>query len=134
MKKLVTVSAGIIYLKEEHKILVTERGYGEFKDKWEFPGGKIEVNESKEEALKRELKEEMDLSINIEKYLGMIEHEYDNFILNMHCFIVTPLSSFILKEHEAKKFVSLDELDRVDFLEADIKVIPLIKEYLKNND
>ena len=84
-KKTIEVVAAII--KKDNKIFVTQRGYGEFKDKWEFPGGKIELNETKEEALKREIKEELKASIIIDEFIGTIQYEYEKFNLIMHNFL-----------------------------------------------
>ncbi len=125
-KKIIEVVAAIII--KEDKIFVTQRGYGQFKDKWEFPGGKVELNESKEEALKREIKEELDASILIKEFLGTITYEYEKFILLMHNYICKlENDSFTLLEHEAAKFVYLNELEQIDFLPADILVINLLK-------
>ena len=129
-KKTIEVVAAII--KKADKIFVTQRGYGEFKDKWEFPGGKIELNETKEEALKREIKEELKASIIIDEFIGAIQYEYEKFNLIMHNFLCRlENNEFTLLEHEAAKFVSINELDKIDFLPADILVINILKS--KNN-
>lgn len=129
-KKTIEVVAAII--KKDNKIFVTQRGYGEFKDKWEFPGGKIELNETKEEALKREIKEELKASIIIDEFIGIIQYEYEKFNLIMHNFLCRlENNEFTLLEHEAAKFVSINELDKIDFLPADILVINILKS--KNN-
>ena len=129
-KKTIEVVAAII--KKDNKIFVTQRGYGEFKDKWEFPGGKIELNETKEEALKREIKEELKASIIIDEFIGTIQYEYEKFYLIMHNFLCRlENNEFTLLEHEAAKFVSINELDKIDFLPADILVINILKS--KNN-
>ena len=129
-KKTIEVVAAII--KKDDKIFVTQRGYGEFKDKWEFPGGKIELNETKEEALKREIKEELKASIIIDEFIGTIQYEYEKFYLIMHNFLCRlENNEFTLLEHEAAKFVSINELDKIDFLPADILVINILKS--KNN-
>ena len=129
-KKTIEVVAAII--KKDDKIFVTQRGYGEFKDKWEFPGGKIELNETKEEALKREIKEELKASIMIDEFIGAIQYEYEKFNLIMHNFLCRlENNEFTLLEHEAAKFVSINELDKIDFLPADILVINILKS--KNN-
>lgn len=129
-KKTIEVVAAII--KKDDKIFVTQRGYREFKDKWEFPGGKIELNETKEEALKREIKEELKASIIIDEFIGTIQYEYEKFNLIMHNFLCRlENNEFTLLEHEAAKFVSINELDKIDFLPADILVINILKS--KNN-
>lgn len=129
-KKTIEVVAAII--KKDDKIFVTQRGYVEFKDKWEFPGGKIEPNETKEEALKREIKEELKASIIIDEFIGTIQYEYEKFNLIMHNFLCRlENNQFTLLEHEAAKFVSINELDKIDFLPADILVINILKS--KNN-
>ncbi len=131
MKNIEVCAAIIINNKKE--ILVVERGYGEFKDWWEFPGGKIEKNETKEECIKREIKEEMSADIDPFYFLGTVEHDYPNFHLIMHCFLAKFISNnFNLNEHEDKKFVKVEDLEKVDFLPADVKVIPLIYKYFSN--
>ncbi len=129
--KNIEVCAAILF--KDGKILVVERGYGEFKDRWEFPGGKLEKNESLKECIIREIKEEMDCLIDPFFNLGYIEYDYPTFHLKMNLFLAHFLTEFKLLEHEDKKFISLDELDDVDFLEADRLVIPLIKNYFKTN-
>lgn len=127
--KTIEVVAAII--KEGDKIFITQRGYGEFKDMWEFPGGKIEPNESRENALIREIKEELDTIVNIEKYLTTVEYSYPNFHLIMHCYICTVKKGELkLLEHEAAKWILVSELDSTDFLPADILVIDKLKENL----
>ena len=129
-KKTIKVVAAII--KKDDKIFVIQRGYGEFKDKWEFPGGKIELNETKEEALKREIKEELKASIIIDEFIGTIQYKYEKFNLIMPNFLCRlENNEFTLLEHEAAKFVSINELDKIDFLPADILVINILKS--KNN-
>ena len=131
-KKTIEVVAAII--KKDNKIFVTQRGYGEFKDKWEFPGGKIELNETKEEALKREIKEELKASIIIDEFIGTIQYEYEKFNLIMHNFLCRlENNEFTLLEHEAAKFVSINELDKIDFLPADILVINILKNKTRLN-
>ena len=124
--KTIEVSAAIII--KNNKIFVTRRGYGEFKDMWEFPGGKLEPNESGESAIIREIKEELDADIVIDKYLCTIDYDYEKFHLTMHNYICHLASDHIvLKEHEDAKFVSIEELDKVDFLPADILVVNELK-------
>ena len=126
--KTVNVVAAIIV--RDGKILATQRGYGEYKDGWEFPGGKIEPGESPEDALVREISEELDASIEVEDYLTTVEHDYSDFHLSMQCFFASLKDDSHLKllEHEASRWLSYDELDDVDWLPADIKVVEALKE------
>ncbi len=124
--KVVEVSAAIII--KDGKVFVTRRGYGEFKDMWEFPGGKLESGETGEMAIIREIKEELDADIIIDESLCTIDYDYEKFHLTMHNYICHLASDhIILKEHEDAKFVSIDELDKVDFLPADILVVNVLK-------
>lgn len=136
--KIIEVCAAIII--NNNKILLTQRGYGEYKDKWEFPGGKIEENETKEETIIREIKEELDASIKVEKFLTKVEYDYTSFYLKMNVFITSLTSSHLLfKEHESYKWIDvseLNDLDALDLLPADRLIIPYLKDYLnskKNN-
>lgn len=123
--KRIEVSAAIII--KDNKIFVTQRGYGEFKGGWEFPGGKLEEGETGEQAVIREIKEELDADIEVIEDLGTVEYDYPSFHLMMHNYICKLKHEYIvLKEHEAAKFVSIDELDKVDFLPADLLVLPKI--------
>ena len=126
--KTVKVVAAII--KKNGKIFATQRGYGEFKDGWEFPGGKVEVGESSKDALVREIKEELDADIKVNDLLITVEYDYPKFHLSMDCFWAELVSSSEMKllEHEAAKWLGADELDTVDWLPADIKVVEAIKE------
>ncbi len=120
--KTIQVSAAIII--NENKILATQRGYGEFKNGWEFPGGKIEKNETAEQALIREINEELDVLIKIGSKLKTVEYDYPEFHLTMHCFIcVIKSGTLILKEHKAAKWLRKEELDKVEWLPADKGVI-----------
>ena len=124
--KNIHVSAAIIM--KDNKIFVTQRGYGEFKDWWEFPGGKIEEGETPEECLKREIKEELKADINIDKYLCTVEYDYPNFHLKMECFICSLIDGHLeLVEAEDAKFISKDQLDNIDFLPADLLVVKELK-------
>lgn len=125
--KTIKVVAAIIVRNDE--IFITQRGYGEFKDWWEFPGGKVEQGESKEDALKREIKEELDASIEIDRFLTTVEYQYDTFYLVMDCYICHLVNPHLeLLEHENAIWVHKDELESVDFLPADVAVV---KELLK---
>ncbi len=124
--KNIHVSAAIII--KDNKIFVTQRGYGEFKDWWEFPGGKIEEGETHEECLKREIKEELKADINIDKYLCTVEYDYPNFHLKMECFICSLIDGHLeLVEAEDAKFITKDQLDNIDFLPADLLVVKELK-------
>lgn len=124
--KTVKVVAAII--KSGSRILATQRGYGEYKDGWEFPGGKVESGESPEEALKREIEEELKVEIQVGDYLTTIEHDYPSFHLSMRCYWAEIIKGTpVLLEHEAAKWLSKDELDTVDWLPADITIIERIK-------
>ena len=130
--KTVTVSSAIII--KEGKIFITQRGYGEFKDTWEFPGGKLEKGESPEDCIVREIKEELDADIKIIKYLNTIEYTYPTFHLIMHNFICKLKSCHMsLLEHEAAKFVDVNELDSIDFLPADKLILEDIKKAIESH-
>lgn len=128
MKNIKVVAAIMI---ENNKIFATQRGYGDFKDGWEFPGGKIEKGETPEEALIREIKEELDTTINVNKKIDTVEYDYPNFHLSMDCFICNILEGdLVLKEHEASKWLSKNELYSVDWLPADKEIIEKIEDYM----
>ena len=132
MLKTIKVVAAII--KDENKIFATQRGYGEFKDGWEFPGGKIEEHETPKEALFREIKEELDTEINVGDLLDTVEYDYPNFHLSMDCFMCTVKNGKLtLKEHEAAKWLHKDELNSVDWLPADKGLISKIQERIEEN-
>ncbi len=124
--KHIEVVAAII--EKEGRIFATQRGYGDYKDWWEFPGGKIEEGEPPEEALKREIQEELNADISVGELLCTVEYDYPKFHLKMHCYICELLSREVtLVEHEAAKWLALDELDSVKWLPADIEVIENLK-------
>ena len=128
MKTIRVVAAIII---DNDKVFATQRGYGEFKDGWEFPGGKIDEGETAVEALVREIKEELDTEIEVINLLDTVEYDYPNFHLSMDCFICKVKSGeLVLKEHEAAKWLTKEELYSVDWLPADLGLIPKIKIYL----
>ena len=127
--KTINVVAAII--RDKDKIFATQRGYGEFKDGWEFPGGKVEEGESPEAALKREIEEELETEIEVGDYLTTIEYDYPKFHLSMRCYWATIVEGKpVLREHEAAKWLSKLELDSVDWLPADITIIDTVKKYL----
>ena len=132
--KTIKVVAAII--KEVNKdgtpiIFATQRGYGEFKDGWEFPGGKIEQDETPEQALKRDIMEELDTEISIGELIDMVEYDYPAFHLSMDCFWCEVVSGdLVLKEHEAARWLTKEELDSVEWLPADISLINKIRNCL----
>ena len=128
--KSVSVVAAVIY--SEGKIFATQRGYGEFKDGWEFPGGKIEEGETPQEALAREIKEELDTEIVVGRHIDKIEYDYPNFHLSMDCYwCESKKGKLSLLEHEAAKWLTADEIYSVDWLPADKIIIPEIKDTMK---
>ena len=127
--KTVRVVAAVI--REGDKIFATQRGYGEYKDGWEFPGGKIEEGETPQEALKREILEELDTEITVGNLIKTIEYDYPTFHLSMDCFWATVKSGHLeLKEAEAARWLSKDELDEVEWLPADLELVDKIRESL----
>ena len=121
--KQIEVVAAIIH-DSEGRIFATQRGYGDMKDGWEFPGGKIEAGELPEEALRREIMEELDTRIVVEKLLTTVEHDYPKFHLKMHCYLCSIESGQLtLKEHEAARWLRKEQLDSVDWLPADKIVV-----------
>ena len=131
--KVIEVVAAVI--KKDNKILATQRGYGEFKDGWEFPGGKPELGETKEEALIREIKEELNADIEVNDYICTVEYDYPTFHLTMHTYFCSLLNDHIelvyhdkeRLEHESMKWLSKEELDSVDWLKADIEIVKHLK-------
>lgn len=125
--KTIEVVAAII--QKEDKIFITRRGYGEFIDMWEFPGGKVEVGESKEDALKREIKEELELDIENLEYLITVDYDYPNFHLKMDCFMCEVAGGKLaLNAHNAVKWINFEELDNQKWVPADILVVNALKE------
>lgn len=121
MKQIEVVAAIIV---KDHKVFATQRGYGEWKDFWEFPGGKIDAGETPEEALCREIKEELDTEIAVGELFTTIDYDYPTFHITMHCYLCTiENGSLTLLEHEAAKWLSLEQLDSVTWLPADLLVI-----------
>ena len=117
---------------ENGRVFATQRGYGDFKDGWEFPGGKIEAGESPEQALVREIREELDTEIRVERLLRTVEWDYPTFHLSMDCFICKIESGDLhLREHEAARWLDLEHLNDVDWLPADLQLIPEIAKCLE---
>lgn len=124
--KTIKVAAAIIL--QDGKVFATQRGYGEFKDSWEFPGGKIEEGETPQEALAREIREELDTELEIGELLYTVEYDYPAFHLSMDCFICTvKAGNLVLKEHEASKWLTKETMDSVEWLPADLGLVELIK-------
>lgn len=128
--KNIEVVAAIIHDNQGH-IFATQRGYGDWKDYWEFPGGKMELGESPEEALKREIREELETRIVIERFVKTIEWDYPTFHLTMHCYWCHVESGALtLKEHEAARWLSKDELKIVEWLPADLQIMSVVKKLM----
>ena len=127
MRKKIDVVAAII--RDENRIFATRRGYGDFKGRWEFPGGKVEEGETPEQALVREICEELDTEIKLGEYFDTVEYDYPTFHLSMRCYWCTVKSGgLVLKEHEDSKWLTKETLDSVDWLPADVTVISKIRE------
>lgn len=127
--KNIRVAAAVI--RKDDKIFATQRGYGEFKDGWEFPGGKIEEGETPEQALTREIREELNTEIKVGERIDTIEYDYPKFHLSMDCFWCEIVQGMLeLKEHEAAKWLTKDTLHSVEWLPADAGVIERIREML----
>ena len=124
--KTIRVAAAII--KKDNAIFATQRGYGDFKDYWEFPGGKIEPGESPEEALHREIMEELKVTVGVDAHLTRVEYDYPDFHLSMDCFLCHLESGELtLTEHEAARWLKAEELDEVGWLPADEAVVEMIR-------
>lgn len=120
--KHVEVVAAVI--RQDGTYLATQRGYGEYKDYWEFPGGKVEPGESREEALLREIREELDTTVSVDAFLVTVDYDYPSFHLTMHCYLCSLHSGhLVLKEHENALWLHADELEHVAWLPADREVV-----------
>ena len=131
--KNIRVSAAVIM--DGDKIFAVERGYGEWKGLWEFPGGKREEGESGEETIVREIKEELDTLIKVEKYLSTVEYDYPTFHLTMDIYIATVQEgSLTLREHKDAKWIVREEIDSLPWLPADLLAVRDLKEYLDSRN
>ena len=125
MKQIEVVAA---IIRKGERIFATQRGYGEWKDWWEFPGGKMEAGEAAEEALKREIREELSAEISVDRLLCTVEYDYPKFHLTMHCYLCSLLTDALhLNEHEAARWLAKEELDSVQWLPADWQIIEMLK-------
>lgn len=133
MKRIEVVAAVIHRIENgQTKIFATQRGYGEFKDGWEFPGGKMEAGEEKEEALRREIKEELATDIEVGDFLCTVDCDYPNFHLTMHCYWCEVVNgSLELLEHEDAKWLGKEELDSVEWLAADLDVVRAVRKKME---
>ena len=127
-RKQIEVVAAVII--RDGKVFATQRGYGEWKDWWEFPGGKMEAGETPEEALQREIREELSADICVGALLTTVEYDYPKFHLTMHCYLCTLLSSLTLLEHEAARWLSPADLRSVKWLTADEGVVAMLENNL----
>ncbi len=126
--KTIQVVASIIH--QDGKILATQRGYGEYKGLWEFPGGKMEPGETEEQAIVREIREELNVEIGVEKKVCTVEYDYPAFHLTMHCFLCHIRSGVLeLKEHQSARWLSPSEWESVEWLLADVEVIDALRMY-----
>ena len=129
--KMKTVRVVAAVIRDNDKIFATQRGYGDLKGGWEFPGGKIEEGETPQEALKREIMEELDTEIEVGELIDTIEYNYPDFHLSMGCYWCSVVSgNLVLKEHEAARWLGKDELMDVEWLPADVELINVIGKIL----
>lgn len=132
MKSMKTVKVAAAIIIHNNRIFATQRGYGEFKDGWEFPGGKVEEGETPQQALVREIREELDTEIEVDSLFETVEYDYPSFHLSMDCFFCTVKSgNLVLKEHEDAKWLAGENLDSVNWLPADIELVEKLKEKLE---
>ena len=133
--KQITVSGAIILRinpeTNKKEIFVTQRGYGDYKDGWELPGGKLEPGETPQQCIEREIREELATEVKAEKVLGVVDYDYPNFHLTMHCILCTIISGELkLLEHEAARWLTKETLPSVDWLSADLLILDKIEEIL----
>ena len=128
MKKIEVVAA---IISQDNQIFATQRGYGDFKGGWEFPGGKVEPGETPEAALVREIREELAVEISVGELLTTVEYDYPNFHLTMHCYLCQLTGGELrLLEHQAARWLGKGELYSVEWLPADVGIIPLVEKVL----
>ena len=128
-RKTINVVAALI--RDGKRVFATARGYGNYKGWWEFPGGKVEPGESPEDALVREIREELDSEISVDEYISTIEHDYPEFHLSMRCYWCSLISGdLVLKEAEDAKWLDVETIDSVKWLPADITLIDEIKKMM----
>ena len=133
-KRMKSIRVSVAVIHRDGKIFATQRGYGEYKGKWEFPGGKREEGESGEEALYREIREELDSKVKIEKLICTTDYDYPTFHLTMDVYLSTLIEGKLtLLEHEDAQWVSLDSIDDLDWLPADWSVIDEIKKHFSDS-
>ena len=129
--KAIRVVAAVI--RDGCRIFATQRGYGPYRDMWEFPGGKIEAGETPEEALIREIREELDTEIDVGEKIAHVEFDYPEFHLSMGCYLCSIRSGHLtLKEHESARWMRTDELDSVNWLPADQEVLEILRRYFSD--
>ena len=132
MKKIEVVAA---IIQREGAYFATQRGYGEFEGMWEFPGGKIEAGESSEDALKREIQEELGIDITINKFLCTTDYDYPSFHLTMHCYLCRIESGEIeLREHKSALWLTAELLDSIEWLPADKEVVDKLKSIINSEN
>lgn len=130
-KEMKTIKVVAAIIKHDDKVFATQRGYGELKGGWEFPGGKIEAGETPQQALIREIKEELDTEIEVNAYMDTVEYDYPTFHLSMDCYWCTVKQGhLVLLEHEASKWLNAEELNSVEWLPADLILIDQIRKEL----
>ena len=133
-RKMKTINVVAAIIRDGNRVFATQRGYGDYKDGWEFPGGKIETGETPQKALVREIIEELDTEVVVGDLLTIIEYDYPTFHLSMQCFWCQIVEgTLVLKEHEAARWLDLESIDSVDWLPADQTIIPLLKEKMEDS-